>query len=340
MRRSHPVAKKGKRPLRNEEEEEEEEDVFALEEEQDEEEPAPSSSKKRRKKNDDEFVGSSSSSATQIDISADERKSLLSQLVRYMIFVDAKKQPIRREDIQKEIMSKGNYSKKRGLLDELLKEAAQHLEEIFGFELKEISASLPSDKITIDKKAKPGNKIWILRQKLHFSNNNNTNATQDSTQISDTMNKIIASEEDLSHIGFLFTVLAIIICHDQKISEPTLWEYLRKHCQIQKDKIHPVLGSVTKLMEQFVKQMYLIHKKDKPAVTSRTGSTATEEAVPYFYTLGPRAVNEIMSKLNILEFLSSVTGNTISKSTRSRLLNEESKQNTQQQHQPLQQDEE
>lgn len=67
-----------------------------------------------------------------------EREKLIGDLIRYILFADSHKRPIKREEMNKLVMKE--YKSKR-VLNQILEETKQRLLNIFGFELIPMKSS-------------------------------------------------------------------------------------------------------------------------------------------------------------------------------------------------------
>jgi hypothetical protein len=116
MESNQPAARR-KRKIATPEDEEEEETYS-----QTQSQPSSQSAKKRKTKD--------------VLQDAQERDKLVGDLVRYALFMNTKKLPLKREDINKNIMKEH-----KGALNQVLELAKKKLKAIFGFELVEVSKS-------------------------------------------------------------------------------------------------------------------------------------------------------------------------------------------------------
>ena len=76
------------------------------------------------------------------EITPQEKEKLVGSLVRFAILMDSTKSPIKREDINKHVM--GNYTKRRGLANQIIQEAAAKLKSLFGFEMVDVTPKASS----------------------------------------------------------------------------------------------------------------------------------------------------------------------------------------------------
>ena len=281
--------------------ESDEEDEFTFEEHDEEEQQSQKKRKKKKKtieeEDDEEFIES-----TQKDdsISSEEKKSLISNLVRLFIIRDSKKQPVTKKDISSFVMA--GKTKKRGIFKEIFSEASKNLKDIFGFDVIEVVKTETEDTDVAkthssNKKSKlASNTCWILRLSK-FEN-------EKSEEI-EYRNEQLILDELKPKYGLLMIIICLIMINDAPLEEEILWRDLKK-LDIFRKKEHEIFGNPEKLIEQFVKELYLI--KITTAGTSETGTLIT-------YKAGTRATTEIPDKFDVLKFISKITGTSVDRST-------------------------
>eukprot|EP01119_Soliformovum_irregulare_P021768 TRINITY_DN7314_c0_g1_i1.p1 TRINITY_DN7314_c0_g1~~TRINITY_DN7314_c0_g1_i1.p1 ORF type:complete len:332 (+),score=81.99 TRINITY_DN7314_c0_g1_i1:100-996(+) len=197
-----------------------------------------------------------------------EKDKLVGDLMRYALFVDHKKIPVKRVDVSK------NITKEHKNMGPVIIEAAQaKFKDIFGFELVQVPK-----RDSVKRQGESGE--YILRNAL-------TNKLDES----------IWGEIEQQHIGLLMTVLSIIYIGKGKMDEDSLWEYLRRIGMIPRE-LHSDFGEWEKLIQiQWPKELYLER--------SKTERLNKEGAPLYEYSMGPRSKMEV-DKKSILEFISSM----------------------------------
>lgn len=180
------------------------------------------------------------------ELSKDELNRKASELVRYLLFMDRKKYPIKRADITKNVLKEHGKA-----FNQVFERAKKDLQKVFGIDVVEIEVGKSKGYILINESIAQGNLIdW---------------------------------GDDLPKIGLLLVVLSLIITsdHDFVITESQLWHTLKRF-GIEPKAEHKVFGDADKLISQeFVRQCYLDRKKvvggDETAYEYRWGQRAEKE---------------------------------------------------------------
>lgn len=180
------------------------------------------------------------------ELSKDELNRKASELVRYLLFMDRKKYPIKRSDITKNVLKEHAKA-----FNQVFERAKKDLQKVFGIDVVEIEVGKSKGYILINESIAQGNLIdW---------------------------------GDDLPKIGLLLVVLSLIITsdHDFVITESQLWHTLKRF-GIEPKAEHKVFGDADKLISQeFVRQCYLDRKKvvggDETAYEYRWGQRAEKE---------------------------------------------------------------
>lgn len=180
------------------------------------------------------------------ELSKDELNRKASELVRYLLFMDRKKYPIKRADITKNVLKEHAKA-----FNQVFERAKKDLQKVFGIDVVEIEVGKSKGYILINESIAQGNLIdW---------------------------------GDDLPKIGLLLVVLSLIITsdHDFVITESQLWHTLKRF-GIEPKVEHKVFGDADKLISQeFVRQCYLDRKKvvggDETAYEYRWGQRAEKE---------------------------------------------------------------
>lgn len=199
------------------------------------------------------------SQKSQKDLSKDELNRKVSELVRYLLFMDRKKYPIKRGDITKHVLKEHSKA-----FSQVFDHAKKTLQKVFGIEVEEIEVGK--------------SKGYIL-------------VTGDKGEGQD---KLIDWGDDLPKMGLLMVVLSLIFMSDHVLTESLLWHTLKK-LGLEPKVEHEVFGDPDKLISQeFVRQCYLDRKKvvggDEAAYEYRWGSRAEKE-------LSKRQVLQFVSEL-------------------------------------------
>nr|GMD38147.1 non-structural maintenance of chromosomes element 3 homolog [Ipomoea batatas] len=180
----------------------------------------------------------------QFDISVEEKDKLVGEVIRYVLFKTEQSSgcPIKREDLTQLITGK-NY-RQRNLPAFVINEARKKLEEIFGYEMKELQRARSSTTNRYSQQATADAKSYILISKLPPK-----------------AYKECVEDKSKSHAtGFTFVVMSIIYLAGGNITQEDLWRHLRRLGLMETDESHPVLGNLKQTLETLVQQRY-VHKE-------------------------------------------------------------------------------
>jgi len=228
---------------------------------------APSTSKRKASSQKDEGDYTASQSQPAHDISAEEKEELVANFMRYVLAQDSQKLPAKRDDIVKNILSKDYSTVKNWVIEQ----SKQRFRDVFGYELVEIKKIQKSAFIL---------RNLISQERLQqFGLNNLTDLEKQQR-------------------GLLMTILGMILISNHVLDQDSIYDQL-KRLGIREQEPHPIFGDWEKLIDVFVKQLYL--EKRKSQNRSRTGKAM------YEFKIGPRAMIEL-GKKRILEFVSSIYG--------------------------------
>lgn len=245
------------------------------------------------------------------DLDVHEKENMINDFIRFALFTDAKKLPIKREDVNKNVIPEV-HRKKKGLLQTIIiPEAKKRLETIFGFELVEIERKEKEDTAThvednpiiaLSKKKKsqreakpPAASMWILRLVQ----------TDDVEQRA----QELRNESDGPQMALLVVILSLIFAKTGVLPEEELWSHLQM-LGIRRGQAHPIFGNVEKVIDQFIKQLYLEKHKDESA-TSQHRNNAFEDPNAkkslFAYRRGTRVTKE-MEASTIQNYVHSIMG--------------------------------
>jgi len=110
---------------------------------------------------------------------------------------------------------------------------------------------------------------------------------------------VLKWDEHAPQMGFLTLVLCIIQLSDGVVDSETLFTHLKRLGL--GEGTHPVLGDWKKVLDTFVREMYL-HKK--------RGNVGHSGAIVYEFRKGPRAMVEI-DQTAVMKFVAGVFGDDI-----------------------------
>ncbi|KXJ16233.1 non-structural maintenance of chromosomes element 3 homolog [Exaiptasia diaphana] len=199
--------------------------------------------KKRAKDNDD---SSQASPKTQDKLSGDELERKVSETVRYLLFSDRRKVPIKRADISKNVLKEYPRS-----FPQVMDLAKKKMQKVFGIIVEEIELTGKA-------------KAYILVDGLECEKKND----------------LLEWGDESHRMGLLMVILSLIFMSENVISEAQLWHTLKK-LGLQQKSEHPVFGDPEKLLSQeFVRQGYIEKKKivgDETSFEYRWGARAFKE---------------------------------------------------------------
>jgi 23S rRNA pseudoU1915 N3-methylase RlmH len=286
-------------------------------------------SKRRKTEGDGEYQEkgtAKSTGAAKWSITEEEREALVSSFMRYALFQDLKKLPIKREEVNKLVLT-DKHKKKKDLLPQIVTEATKRFQRIFGFELVQVdrhtqtqqeaaqSSQIESSSQAVRKKKAPAKSVtlWTLRL-----------AKPDDGQIYDSEEHKAAAQKqalvdratemqrdlDAPQLGLLMIILALIQTSSGVLAEDTLWTNLRI-LNIHRNSPHETFGNVEKQVDTYTRQLYLEKKKDESAPDDDEDAKRKNK---YVYTFGTRLAKE-MNLETILRYLSETSGTPLSEAT-------------------------
>eukprot|EP01114_Cavostelium_apophysatum_P014890 TRINITY_DN3964_c0_g1_i1.p1 TRINITY_DN3964_c0_g1~~TRINITY_DN3964_c0_g1_i1.p1 ORF type:complete len:345 (-),score=80.65 TRINITY_DN3964_c0_g1_i1:10-1044(-) len=217
-----------------------------------------------------------------------ERDKLVGDLVRYAIFMDFKKNPLRREDINKNIMKEH-----KGSTSQVLPLAQERLKDIFGFDLVEVKRSTKKTQ-----KAAASAGIFVLKNNLELPNGQSWYDFVPPAQEEDDNSADSKTPSANSERGLLMAILGLIYLNNQEIDKDSLYTQLRR-LGMRENEPHFQFGQWEKIVEKFVKELYL--EKKRTTQQGKDGKTL------YNYRIGQRALMEI-GKKRILYFIANTYG--------------------------------
>lgn len=202
--------------------------------------------RKRRDPADDGEEGGTQSSQAKNALSKSEMDRKVADFVRYMLFMDSKKTPVKRADLNKNVLKEHTR-----LFVSVFTEAQKKMKKTFGYELVEAEQNKQ--------------KLYILLNKMQ----------EEAKEV------VCSNPDDQPRLGLLLVILAIIFMKDNVLPEGMLWDAL-KRLGVIKGEIHEIFGDVDKLITvEYVKQMYLDRKKvvtgDTATYEYRWGVRAQQE---------------------------------------------------------------
>ncbi|KAF2881550.1 hypothetical protein ILUMI_24626 [Ignelater luminosus] len=180
-------------------------------------------------------------------------EELVNNCVRYVLYRAGNNLPIRKPDLQKNVLQHVGRS-----FDQILDKVTQILKNVYGYDLY-LSDDTSSTKQYLVSTALP-----YKPDLVGF----NTNANEDQNAVPPDVNKIL-----------ILLVLTHIFMSNNNINEASLFAFLRS-VKIDPDEKHELFGNVKDFMSTMVKQKYLSTEVDE--ITRRT-----------IYSWGPRAEHEI-----------------------------------------------
>ncbi|XP_052680816.1 non-structural maintenance of chromosomes element 3 homolog [Crassostrea angulata] len=214
------------------------------------------------KQPDNDRIPSSQVAATQAEkahssMDRGEQEKKLHDLVQFLLIMDQKKLPIKKLDINKQVLKEHSKA-----LPVMMKLAEEKLRKIFGIEL-----------VSLEDKQK-GTYILV----------NTLDTDVDEQLESDpnlTLTPVDWSDENHAKTGLLMVVLSAIFMNGEVMVDSQLYHMLRK-LKVDQDVTHPVFGDVKKqLTVEFVRQGYLEYTRqpntDPPVFEFRWGFRAKKE---------------------------------------------------------------
>ncbi|XP_061186560.1 non-structural maintenance of chromosomes element 3 homolog [Saccostrea echinata] len=226
-----------------------------------------------QKQADNDKIPSSQVSGTQAEkahssMDRGEQEKKLNDLVQFLLIMDQKKLPIKKLDINKQVLKEHSKA-----FPVMIKQAEEKLKKIFGIEL-----------VSLEDKQKG---TYILVNTL------DTDVDEQLEQVPGlSLTPVEWSEDDHARTGLLMVVLSAVFMNGEVMIDSQLYHMLKK-LGVDQDYTHAVFGDVKKLLTtEFVRQGYLEHTKQP-----------NSDPPVYEYRWGFRAKKEI-TKRNCLDFVS------------------------------------
>ncbi|KAG0163912.1 hypothetical protein DFQ28_011038 [Apophysomyces sp. BC1034] len=243
----------------------------------------------RRADDDDEEYNNGEGSSTQtqtqriktnndssINWGAEERLRKVKDTVRYALACEFKRQPIRREDINKKKQTRDFRS--------VLNDTQEKLRFLFGLEMVELMAR-EKPAIAGGRKADNGKTSNTRSYILH-------NILPEKYNIPEIIQR---SDEEYIQTGVLYVILSLIFIHEQALSDVELKQHLDR---LRVGDETTTFGERDKLLDLFVKQGYLHRQK-----SGHDHDPSNDVTWEYYW--GPRAKVEIPED-NMVEFIASM----------------------------------
>ena len=197
-------------------------------------------------------------------LTTDECRQYVTTVARYLLMGQNRRTPIKRTEIQEQI----GQTHSRAVLP-ILKAADKVLRDTAGLAVVEFT--------------KGTNRFYILINKLDVDPEFQKEFVERNPQ-------------EAAQMSLLLVILSLLMMKQAKVKEEDLWEFLTQLDIPSGDVHHPVLGNVKKLIEEWVKQMYLDKTKE-----------LTPDIAIFHYTWGERAKAEFTPE-KILRFVAKVHG--------------------------------
>lgn len=157
------------------------------------------------------------------DVDPVEAEKKVNELVQFMLVMDQKKIPIKKRDMNKQILKDCSKS-----FNAFMSQASEKLSNVFGFKVVELEGKMKGCYCLV-------NQIPNKGEKPHLE----------------------WSEKDETRMGLIAIILSVIFMNGNTILEEDLWQALKK-LGIRQDENHHTFGNVKSLiMEDFVRQGYL-----------------------------------------------------------------------------------
>lgn len=286
-------SKKGRRAVEEEEEEEEEE----MEEEDDEEEEQEDERQDDDLGSDDEreVIDKSASGRFVATMSKSERDRKITDIIRCILALDTNASPIRRDAIKQQCFTAEHDKAHSKGLSALIYYASVRLDKVFGMKLVaiplgkdlEAAAAVHQDGgvASEGKQAFHNSTVWVVMNTL----------THSQKEVS-----VVLSQKENSEMGLLIVVLAYIHMKDNTVLDLALFKHL-KGLQVDPAKKHPVFGDIKKLLNDFVKERFLVKIK----------AARNDSSQCYEYKWGSRAYKEL-SPIDVYEFVAEIFGSDVS----------------------------
>lgn len=191
-------------------------------------------------------------------MSGTDLKKLEIDLARYLLFADKKNIPTKKQDIFKHVLKD-----QPRLLPKVLEGARKYLKQTFNFSVCEVEYNK--------------NKYYLLKNNVELPE----------------LQLLTRPAHSHSQLALLTIILSMIHMANNALDEKDLWETL-KILGIDRSESHVDFGETEKLVNEFVKQMYI----EKQKVTTTNG-------VVVQLKWGMRAYHEVRMS-DILQFVASI----------------------------------
>ncbi|XP_063680872.1 non-structural maintenance of chromosomes element 3 homolog [Bolinopsis microptera] len=198
------------------------------------------------------------SEQAKAQLSATDVKKLEVELARFLLFADKKNIPTKKQDIVKHVLKEHSR-----LLPSVLEGARKYLKQTFDYSVCEVEYNK--------------NKYYILRNNIVLPE----------------LQQLTRPAHALSQLALLTIILSMIHMANNALDEADLWETL-KILGIDKSETHVDFGEADKLLNEFVKQMYI----EKHKLTTSKGLVTQ-------LRWGMRAYHEVKMS-DILLFVASI----------------------------------
>lgn len=195
---------------------------------------------------------------------------LETELVRYLLFKQCERIPIKRSDIVKDV-----FLNNRKSFDQVMQKAQRDLRNIYGMEVVTIPRDRTDASSTNERSKGSADKRYVLRNTLELDKQS-----------------IISNPHQVEDYGLLTIILAIIFMTGGTVKEVDLLERLQTIVGCDRRRHHNLFGDISKKFDQFVKEMYL--NRHKELINSEYVSD---------YSWGERSEVEV-NKLEVLQFVS------------------------------------
>lgn len=282
-------------------------------------------------------------------ITPQEKEVIISDIIRFMLFKHASKIPIRRRELIDQAVKTtfpGKLPILNAILEEV-QSRLKHLFGMMFVPIHKtipdgensLLFRIPIDEIG-DNKKKVSADTWILKMyeppkdNLNLNDNQNEEGESQSQSLYHTLNQSnsrdiqfsndqleepkysnlyqlgpeLHEKSNIENFGLLMIILSLLVCSHERLEEVELWNRL-SFFGIEKNESHSVFGNTEKVIDDFVKELYLSKVKDENESKEESERKGTNVSI-FYYTFGPR-IHEDMNPENIVEFLQDITGTKI-----------------------------